>query len=71
MALALNEARRPLLGPRTSLSAMSALARDIEDALSLSVTHSTQRSLSRIAFSRLSALTSGRDARAPRKRFAL
>jgi hypothetical protein len=41
---------------------MSALARNIEDTRPLNVTQSTQGSLKRKAYSRLSALIAGRDA---------
>jgi hypothetical protein len=38
-------ARYLLLGPRASLPAMSALARNIEDALALKILHPTQRTI--------------------------
>jgi hypothetical protein len=44
-ALALSGASCYMLGPRASLPAMSALARNIEDALPLSVTQSSQHCL--------------------------
>jgi hypothetical protein len=45
IACALNEASRVYLGAQASLPAMSALARNIEDALPLKISHPTQRNL--------------------------
>jgi hypothetical protein len=45
LASTLDEARRHMLGPRASLPAMSALARNIEVAPPLKVTQSTQPTL--------------------------